>query len=187
MRQSRKANPYFLSFLLQSIMCSLTTGSGIFSCLHVYFPSMQSSVQRHIDRRNGVPNQRPRGRRPKEKTNRPKATPTDLAQAKQKRKENCDTYSTAFAAAQQAVWDQAEALREKFGKHDTNFYFEEIIHRAHLKVAERSMSRWNAFLSLELDRRNKGFLIYFCKFNNVINVIFFNCRASQQCPSFESY
>ena len=118
---------------------------------------MQSSVERHIDHRNGVPNQRPRGRRPKEKTNRPKATPTDLVQARQKRKENRDTYSTALAAAQQAVWDQAEALREKFGKHDTNYYFEEIIHCSHLKVTERSVSRWNAFLSLELDRRNKGF------------------------------
>lgn len=114
-----------------------------------------SSVERHIDRRNGAPNQRPRGRRPKDKTNRPKPTPTDLAHAKQKRKENRDTYALALAAAQQSVWDQAEALRDQFGKHDTNFYFEEIIHRSHLKVAERSVSRWNAFLSLELARRNK--------------------------------
>jgi chromatin segregation and condensation protein Rec8/ScpA/Scc1 (kleisin family) len=116
-----------------------------------------SSVERHIDRRNGAPNQRPGGRRPKDKTNRPKPTPTDLAHAKQKRKENRDTYALALAAAQQSVWDQAEALREQFGKHDTNYYFEEIIHRSHLKVAERSVSRWNAFLSLELAHRNKGF------------------------------
>ena len=123
---------------------------------------MLSSVHRHIDRQNGMPKQCPKGRRPKEKTNRPKPTPTDLLQAKQKRKENRDTYATALAAAQQAVWDQAEALRDQFGKHDTNYYFEEIIHRSHLKVAERSVSRWNAFLSLELDRRNKGFLFYSC-------------------------
>ena len=63
----------------------------------------------------------------------------------------------ALAAAQQAVWVQAEALHDQFGKHDTNFYFEEIIHRSHLKVAERSVSQWNAFLSLELDHHNKGF------------------------------
>ena len=123
---------------------------------------MLSSVERHIDRRNGMPKQRPKGRRLKEKTNRPKPTPTDRLQAKEKRKENRDAYATALTAAQQAVWDQAEALRDKFGKHDTNYYFEEIIHRSHLKVAERSVSRWNAFLSLELDRRNKGYLFYSC-------------------------
>jgi hypothetical protein len=107
-----------------------------------------------------MPKQRPKGRRPKEKTNRPKPTPTDLLQAKRKRKDNRDAYATALAAAQQAVWDQAEALRDQFGKHDTNFYFEEIIHRSHLKVAERSVSRWNAYLSLELARRNKGFFLF---------------------------
>jgi hypothetical protein len=52
---------------------------------------------------------------------------------------------TALAAAQQAVWDQAEALHDQFGKHDTNYYFKEIIHRSHHKV---SVSRWNTFLSL---------------------------------------
>jgi hypothetical protein len=93
-------------------------------------------------------------------------------QAKQKRKENRDTYATALAAAQQAVWDQAEALRDQFGKHDTNYYFEEIIHRSHLKVAERSVSRWNAFLSLELDRRNKGFFIILAD-SNLVNVFSF--------------
>lgn len=124
---------------------------------------MPSSVQRHVDRRNGNPKQRPKGRRAKEKTNRPKPTPTDLLQAQQKRKETRESYATALAATQQAVWDQAEALRDQFGKHDTNYYFEEIIHRSHLKVAERSVSRWNAFLSLELDRRNKGFFILLFK------------------------
>ena len=123
---------------------------------------MLSSVERHIDRRNGMPKQRPKGRRRKENANRPKATPTDRLQAKEKRKENRDTYAMALAAAQQAVWDQAEALRDKFGKHDTNYYFEEIIHRSHLKVAERSVSQWNTFLSLELERRNKGYLFYSC-------------------------
>ena len=100
---------------------------------------MLSSVGRHIDRRNGMPKQRPKGHRQKEKTNRPKPTPTDLLQAKQKHKEIRDTYVTALTAAQQAVLDQAEALRDQFGKHDTNFYFEEIIHRSHLMVAERSV------------------------------------------------
>jgi hypothetical protein len=157
MSRSSYTNPYFfvISFTIYHVFIDI--GLGNFPCLRVYSPPMQSTVERHVDRRNGVPNQRPKGRRPKEITNRPKATPTDLAHAKQKRKENRDTYATALAAAQQAVWDQAEALREKFGKHDTNFYFEEIIHRSHNKGAERSVSRWNAFLSVELDRRNKGF------------------------------
>ena len=92
--------------------------------------------------------------------------------AKQKKKEKHDTYATALAVAQQAVWVQAEALHDQFGKHDTNFYFEEIIHRSHLKVAERSVSQWNAFLSLELDRCNKGFYFYFADSNDVVNVFF---------------
>ena len=101
-----------------------------------------SGVERHIDRRNSAPNRRPNARHHR-KTNRPKATPTDLAEIRQKRKENRDLYAVALAAAQQVVWDQAEALREKFGKHDTNYYFEEIIQRSHMKISERSVSRWN--------------------------------------------
>ena len=62
---------------------------------------------------------------------------------------------------QQVVWDQAEALRENFGKHDTSYYFEEIIQWSHMKIFERSVSRWNAFLSLELERRNKGLNYYY--------------------------
>ena len=109
-----------------------------------------------------MPKQHPKGWHPKEEANRPKATPTDCLQSKEKQKENRHTYVTALAAAQQAVWDQAEALHDRFGKHDTNYYFEEIIHCSHLKVAERSVSQWNTFLSLELEHCNKGYIFYSC-------------------------
>ena len=86
-----------------------------------------SGVERHVDRWNSTPKQRPHARYARKKTDQPKPTPADLAEAKQKRKEHRDLYAAALTAAQQAVWDQAEALREKFGKHDTNYYFEEVI------------------------------------------------------------
>jgi hypothetical protein len=113
-------------------------------------------VERHPDRRNGTPNQRPLGRRKKVTNNRVKPTNADRKQAKQKRQESRDAYAVALAAAQKVIWDQAEALREEFGKHDTNHYFEEIIQRSHMKVNERSTSRWNAFCKLEIERRNNG-------------------------------
>ena len=123
-------------------------------------PMLSSGIERHIDRRNGAPNRHPNARHQR-KTNQPKATPTDLAEIRQKRKDNRDLYAAALAAVQQVVWDQAEALRENFGKHDTSYYFEEIIQWSHMKIFERSVSRWNAFLSLELERRNKGLNYYY--------------------------
>ena len=120
-----------------------------------------SGVERHVDRRNSTLKQHPHARYARKKTDRPKPTPADLAEAKQKQKEHRDLYAAALTAAQQAVWDQAEALQEKFGKHDTNYYFGEVIQRSHMKAAERSVSQWNAFLSLELERRNKGLKYYY--------------------------
>ena len=49
------------------------------------------------------------------------------------------------------------------------------------------MSQWNTFLSLELERRNKGYLFYSCWYKWCSNVFFSFCRASQRYPSFESY
>lgn len=103
---------------------------------------MQSSgIKCHIDCRNGAPNQRPNACHQKKTSNRPKATKADLAEVRQKQKDNHNLYAAALATAQQVIWDQAEVLRESFGKHDTNYYFEEIIQLSHKKITERSVSR----------------------------------------------
>jgi len=117
-------------------------------------------VERHTDRRNGVPNQRPQARRKKENSQRPKPTKADLAEAKKKRKAHCDAYAIALAAAQKVLWDQAEALRAEFGTHDINYYYEDIIQRAQKKVTERATSRWNAYLKQRLELKNKGIFLF---------------------------
>ena len=117
---------------------------------------MQSSgIERHIDRQNGAPNQRPMlVTRRKHLTGQKlqKLTLRRLGRNRQKQKDNCDLYAAALATAQQVVWDQAEALHENFGKHDTK----KIIQCSHKKITERPVSRWNTFLSLKLERCNKG-------------------------------
>ena len=89
MSWSSKTNPYFSVISCAIYHVCFDHGSSNFASLRVHSssldsPPMQSSVERHIDRRTGITKWRPRGRCSKEKTNRPKPTPTDLAQAKQK-------------------------------------------------------------------------------------------------------
>jgi hypothetical protein len=52
--------------------------------------------------------------------------------------------------------EQATLLREEFGGHTAEWYFEEIMQRARMSKSKRSASRWNAFLRSEVKSINDG-------------------------------
>ena len=73
-----------------------------------------------------------------------------------RREERRQRYASALQDARSTVEQHATQLREEFGGHSVEYYHQEILQRGCLERARRKTSRWNAFLSHELKRRNNG-------------------------------
>ena len=61
------------------------------------------------------------------------------------------------------LWNKAVKLKEKFGKHSKQYYYEQIIHASKHKKGKGKILRWNIYLSLEVKCINKG--KFFCNIN----------------------
>lgn len=83
-------------------------------------------------------------------------TSTEKQALKAKRREKKEAYSKALEEARAAMWEQAALMRERFGSHTLEYYVREIMQDARLNKTRRAPSRWNAFLSLEVQRLNQG-------------------------------
>lgn len=55
--------------------------------------------------------------------------------------------------------EQATQLRELFGGHTVEWYFEEIMQQACMSKSKQETSRWNAFLREEVKQFNDGVYI----------------------------
>ncbi|KAG1823320.1 hypothetical protein EV424DRAFT_1472053 [Suillus variegatus] len=83
-----------------------------------------------------------------------KKTPTEKALLKAKRKQHRTEYTEALAAARNVVMEQATLLREKFGRHSVNYYFEEIMQRSRIRKGTRKANKWNAFVKKQVELHN---------------------------------
>ena len=86
-------------------------------------------------------------------------TPAEKAQAAAKRREHQVTYHDALLKARGVVMEQATQLRELFGGHTVEWYFEEIMQQACMSKSKQETSRWNAFLREEVKQFNDGVYI----------------------------
>jgi hypothetical protein len=77
-----------------------------------------------------------------------------LLQAK-KREQNRHKYHDALEKAQATIQELAEGLRNCFGKHSMDHYFNDLIHRAHKSRSARKVNPWNAYQKLELERMKR--------------------------------
>lgn len=77
------------------------------------------------------------------------------------REERRQRYTSVLQDARTVVEQHATRLREEFGGHSVEYYQHEILQRGRLERGRRKSSRWNAFLSHELKRRNDGMSHYF--------------------------
>ena len=82
--------------------------------------------------------------------------PAEKAEAAAKRSNYRQSYNDALSKARGIVMEQATLLREEFGGHTAEWYFEEIMQRACMSKSKRSTSRWNAFLWNEVKSINDG-------------------------------
>ncbi|KAG1852589.1 hypothetical protein C8R48DRAFT_584135, partial [Suillus tomentosus] len=83
-------------------------------------------------------------------------TPAEKAVLKQNRVE-CNTgYREALENINQLIMDQATELRAKFGGHNIEYYYREILQYARRTKKKCSLSWWNAFMRQEMKLINDG-------------------------------
>ncbi|KAG1766623.1 hypothetical protein EV702DRAFT_1204089 [Suillus placidus] len=97
-----------------------------------------------------------RVRKPWRRSSRPrvKRSAAEKSAARKRCKEFCTEYSAALAAARDIIWEQAIQLREKFGCHSVDYYYETIMQQSRKTVNKRPATRWNAFIRQEVKCAN---------------------------------
>ena len=80
-----------------------------------------------------------------------------LVQAKKHEQHRLE-YHDALEHAHATIRELAEGLRNRFGKHSVDHYFNDLIHRAHKSRSTRKVNPWNAYQKLELERMKRMLL-----------------------------
>ncbi|KAI0371592.1 hypothetical protein BV20DRAFT_941838 [Pilatotrama ljubarskyi] len=81
-------------------------------------------------------------------------TPLQKAQLELEREERARSLNSAVEEARDAVWDAAKKMHVEFQSHSAEYYYHLIMQSTCLKSRKRRTSRWNAYLSRGLQRRN---------------------------------
>ncbi|TFY56288.1 hypothetical protein EVJ58_g7738 [Rhodofomes roseus] len=97
-----------------------------------------------IKRKN--PNKKPRASR--------KLLAAEKQELKRVRAERRRTLDDALTAAQEAMWEHAEAMAQQFEKHDPEHYFRLILQKPAKQLDSRRINLWNAFVHSELKTMN---------------------------------
>jgi hypothetical protein len=86
-----------------------------------------------------------------------KKTTAERARLQEKQAAERSTYHEALEEAWTAVMEQAERLRDRFGCHSVDYYYEELIQHSRKAKSKRSkINLWNAFTRLEAQQVNTG-------------------------------
>ena len=75
----------------------------------------------------------------------------------EKRERARAAYYDAIQTAQGKIQEFAVGLRDRFGKHSTGHYYNDLIHRAHKSRSTRKVNQWNAYQKLELARMKRQY------------------------------
>ena len=83
-------------------------------------------------------------------------TPTQKAQLKLEREARKISLNRALEDARNGVWEAAKQMHAEFQAHSSEYYYRLIMQASRITSKKRRTSRWNAYLSKELQRRNAG-------------------------------
>lgn len=75
-----------------------------------------------------------------------------LAMQKQKKAD----LNEALAQARAAVWEEAKKLRELFGGHSEQYYFQQIVQLGRLEKTTQKVNHFTAYIRSEVKRINEG-------------------------------
>jgi hypothetical protein len=86
-----------------------------------------------------------------------KKTPAEKARLSKKRHSEKTAYHAALDTARNVVMEHAEQLRDTFGRHSVDYYYEEIMQLSRKNKTKREkINLWNVFTRVEAQRVNKG-------------------------------
>ncbi|KAF9242901.1 hypothetical protein BU15DRAFT_72552 [Melanogaster broomeanus] len=81
-------------------------------------------------------------------------TPAERAAMKAKNHTCKQEYAEALGVAQETIMHEAVKLRERFGCHSIEYYYEAIMQKSQLTDRKKGPNRWNAFLCAEVRKHN---------------------------------
>ncbi|KAH9885849.1 hypothetical protein C8Q73DRAFT_659173, partial [Cubamyces lactineus] len=83
-----------------------------------------------------------------------KLTAAEKSLLRQRRRKNAADLKAALSEAQALIWGFARQMSEQFKNHKPGYFYQLIMQQSRRPAATRKVSKWNAFLSQELKRRN---------------------------------
>ena len=92
----------------------------------------------------------------KKPANRTRLTQVEKAAQAAQRLEHREEYAEHLKTARAAVTEQAELLQAQFGKHDIDYYEQEIIQDSRAVKKGRDVNKYNVFLRMKLKELNEG-------------------------------
>ena len=88
---------------------------------------------------------------------RQKLTYLEKKQLLEKRLQTKDRIRKRVEGVHDLVFEEAIKMAEDFPRHDAKYWYRYLFSQSNLKLSEpREITMWNAFVSLELTRLNKG-------------------------------
>lgn len=88
-----------------------------------------------------------------------KLTPEEKAERKAARDQKKISLNDALDEARDGVWELVEGLHAAFPSHTTEYFFQLLMQQPKTQK-KRTISDWNAFLSMEMAKHNDGMHIY---------------------------
>ena len=85
-----------------------------------------------------------------------KLTKEERAARQLVRDEKRGRFNAALTEGRHTVMGVAEKLAEEFPGHDKDYYYRHLMQLPKVKESKRRITEWQAYVHLEMKRRNKG-------------------------------
>ena len=88
-------------------------------------------------------------------------TPQEKAIIKERRQARVKDLNEALDEARQVIKDEARKLRERFGGHSEQYFYEQLLQTSRFSKSQRKVSKWNAYYRSQVKLANEGKFLFF--------------------------
>lgn len=88
-------------------------------------------------------------------------TPLEKAIVKEHRQARVKDLNEALDEARQVIKDEARKLKERFGGHSEQYFFEQLLQMSRFSKSQRKVSKWNAYYRSQVKLANEGRILLF--------------------------
>ena len=79
---------------------------------------------------------------------------------KERRQNRVKELNGALDEAHQVIKDEARKLRERFGGHSEQYFFERLLQTSRFSKSQRKVSKWNAYYRSQVKLANEGCCLF---------------------------